>query len=414
MQVINTAIKNLYKAPIFCDYNSGRKLIRRQRTLRKYIEKGLYMKQQHHTLLSHSVGTRRELVSLHFGTRKSERKVYLQASLHADEAPGMLVLHHLRRMLEEAEQQGLISGEVVLVPYANPIGLSQHTMGDHMGRFDAYSGENFNRNYPDFYALVEHSIEPLLCEDENQNKKIIRQEVLRRLEQMPCNTELESMRMALLRLSHDADWVLDIHCDYEALVHVYTDTPYVPQVEGLACYLGAEVVLFSEGSGGSSFDEAQSSVWYRLRDKYSGKHPIPLAGCGVTVELRGEADVSHELASADAVQLFAWLQSIGIVDGDAPPAPSAQYVPTPVAGYDPILAPVSGVLVYKKALGSMLKKGDIVAEIVDPLTNSITTVSTVVDGKFFARENRRFVVAGMPIGKVAGSEPYRTGMLLSS
>jgi hypothetical protein len=37
-----------------------------------------------------------------------------------------------------------------------------------------------------------------------------------------------------------------------------------------------------------------------------------------------------------------------------------------------------------------------------------------VDGLFFARDNRRFAVAGMALGKVAGSQAVRSGPLLSA
>lgn len=57
-----------------------------------------------HPLLSPAPGTQRELVSLHYGTVGSEAgKAYIQASLHADELPGMLTAHHLRRQLAALE-----------------------------------------------------------------------------------------------------------------------------------------------------------------------------------------------------------------------------------------------------------------------------------------------------------------------
>ena len=46
------------------------------------------------------------------------RKVYLQAGLHADEMPGVLVLQHLMALLDEAEKRGQILGEVLVVPAA--------------------------------------------------------------------------------------------------------------------------------------------------------------------------------------------------------------------------------------------------------------------------------------------------------
>ena len=116
------------------------------------------MQQVHHPLLSPSLGTQRQVTSLHFGTPGAGIKAYVQASLHADELPGMLTAHHLRGLLEAAEQRGELVGEVVLVPVCNPIGLSQSLMHHQVGRFELGSMENFNRHYPDFFALVKDEI----------------------------------------------------------------------------------------------------------------------------------------------------------------------------------------------------------------------------------------------------------------
>ena len=78
------------------------------------------MQIQKHLLLSPAPGTQRELLSLHYGQPGSGLKAYLQASLHADEMPGMLVAHHLRSKLDALEAAGLIQGEIILVPMANP------------------------------------------------------------------------------------------------------------------------------------------------------------------------------------------------------------------------------------------------------------------------------------------------------
>ncbi|MFE1817248.1 succinylglutamate desuccinylase, partial [Pseudomonas otitidis] len=55
-----------------------------------------------HDLLSPVPGIARQLHSFHFGPRGGG-KVYIQASLHADELPGMLVAWHLKRRLLELE-----------------------------------------------------------------------------------------------------------------------------------------------------------------------------------------------------------------------------------------------------------------------------------------------------------------------
>ena len=78
-----------------------------------------------HSLLAQSLGSLRTLTSFHFGQPGIGAKVYIQASLHAEELPGMLVAHHLRALLTAADAAGLIRGEIILVPVANPIGLAQ-------------------------------------------------------------------------------------------------------------------------------------------------------------------------------------------------------------------------------------------------------------------------------------------------
>ena len=73
-----------------------------------------------------SAGTRREIVAHRFGHVGARPKVYVQAALHADELPGQLVCHHLIQRLIAMEAEGAIIGEIVVVPTANPIGMSQY------------------------------------------------------------------------------------------------------------------------------------------------------------------------------------------------------------------------------------------------------------------------------------------------
>ena len=53
-------------------------------------------------------------------------------------------------------------------------------------------------------------------------------------------------------------------------------------------------------------------------------------------------------------------------------------------------------------------------DIVDPLTDAITTVSSSTDGVFYMRRAIRFVAAGAPLGRVTGAVPVRNGMLLGA
>ena len=57
-------------------------------------------------------GTERKLSLFRFGS--GPRKAYIQASLHADELPGMRVAVELKRRLLELETQGRLSGVIEL------------------------------------------------------------------------------------------------------------------------------------------------------------------------------------------------------------------------------------------------------------------------------------------------------------
>jgi predicted deacylase len=375
------------------------------------------MKTKKSSLLSTYVGTNREIVSFHYGCERQGEKIYIQASLHADELPGMLVAHHLRRRFAELEAAGKIRGEIVVVPVANPVGLAQTLLHSQVGRFEMATGENFNRHYPAMYPAVVEGLEAQLSADSKANAIVIREAMLRQLEKLIPKTELESMRRALMQLSCDADVVLDLHCDSHAVLHLYTGTPMWPQCEPLARYMGAYATLLATESGDNPFDEACSQTWWQLADHFKGRSteiPIPMACLSVTVELRSQTDVSHTQAIEDADNIVSFLIHRGVIDDVAPPLPELRYPATPLAGSEAISSPVSGVVAFLKKPGDWIRTGDILAEIINPITAEVCELASHTDGVLYALENRYFATAGMRLAKVAGAKAFRSGKLLSA
>jgi hypothetical protein len=371
------------------------------------------MRTVHHPLLPSTPGSTHTLTSLHYGPADGPAKVLIQASLHADEVPGMLVAHHLRARLAALEAQGRLLGEVVLVPAANPPGLGQWLLRGHQGRFHLASGENFNRGYADLTDAVLHAVQHRLGPDARANVATVRAALREAVAAMPAAGTLESLRRTLYGLAVDADAVLDLHCDGEAVMHFYTTPACWPGLQPLARCLGAEVVLLAEQSGGEPFDEACSMTWARLAARLGPGVPLPQACLAVTVELRGEGDVDHGLAARDAAAIEQWLCHQGVAAGEAGPLPPLRCQATPLAGSIPVVAPQGGVLVFVREPGEQVAAGDRLADLIDPFTGAVTPLAAPVDGVFFARENRRFAVAGMSVGKVAGPEARRHGPLLS-
>ncbi|CAB3768869.1 succinylglutamate desuccinylase/aspartoacylase family protein [Paraburkholderia solisilvae] len=371
------------------------------------------MHTQTHPLISPSLGTARTITSFHYGPGGGQ-KVYIQSSLHADELPGMLVSWALRRKLETLEAAGKLRGEIVVVPVANPIGLNQQMLGLLAGRFEMNTAQNFNRNFYNLAALVEPVIEGRLTGDIERNRAAIRSALREALNAQKPRTELESHRLALQLMSFDADIVLDLHCDWEAALHLYTNPDLWPDVEPLSRYLDAKASLLALDSVGNPFDEIHSFCWSDLRTRFGDRYPIPNGSISVTVELRSQRDVSYELAEKDAQGIIEYLTHRGVIAGTPAPMPALEFAATPLAGTEPIVAPISGVLVFRAEVGTWVDAGKEIADVVDPLTDRVVTLTCSVAGVLYARHVTRFATAGMEVARVAGSKAFRTGSLLSA
>jgi hypothetical protein len=371
-----------------------------------------------HPLLSPSLGSHKTLTSFHFGQPGSGCKIYIQASLHAEELPGMLVAHHLRALFEAFEAAGQINGEIVLVPVANPIGLAQRLDHKPMGRFELDTSENFNRHYPDLAAAVAPVVVNQLGDNAVTNVALVRQAMRDHLQQWTPATELQSLRRSLLLLAHDADFMLDLHCDCEGVLHFYTEEACWPQMQELAHFLGAKAILLAKSSGNRPIDECLSGAWWQLADrlKAGGQNaPLPQGCCSTTIELRGELDVSHTWAAMDAQAIVAWLKFIKVLACQQPPkVPAALCPATPLAGSETLCAPGPGIVVYAAEVGQILQVGDLVAEIIDPIANQTRRVTAGVTGVFYARIRDRYITAGGELGKIAGAQAFRSGELLGA
>lgn len=375
------------------------------------------MQRQDHPLLSPSLTTQRHISSFHFGTPGSGQKVYIQASLHADELPGMMTAWHLKQKLAALEAEGRLAGEIVLVPVANPIGLDQNLNGVALGRFELASGQNFNRYYPAFARQLFELLREQLGQDAAANTRLVRQHLRNMVAAIEPASELAAQRKTLMLLACDADVVLDLHCDLDAALHLYTGTPLWPQCEPLARYTGAAATLLAEDSGDNPFDEACSQLWWQLRDlvQEAGLDAaIDMACLSVTVELRGQADVSHELAAQDADALLAFLTYRGIIRGEVAPLPALVYPATPLAGSESLLAPHAGVVHYHVAPGTEVAPGQLLAEVIDPINDRVTALRANRGGMLYATDSRHYAIAGQWLAKVASAEAFKTGKLLSA
>ncbi|MEO8304005.1 MAG: succinylglutamate desuccinylase/aspartoacylase family protein [Betaproteobacteria bacterium] len=363
-------------------------------------------------------GTARSIAWLRFGRAGARPKVYMQAAIHANELPGAMALHHLMPMLAEADRAGRIKGEIVVVPTVNPIGQSQLVGNIHLGRYDLNSRDNFNRNWLDLSGAVAERVGRRLGSNAAANVELIRKTALEALMAMKPMNELQSLRVEVMKLSIDADVVLDLHCDMDAALHLFTAAPDIKgAAQELAADLGVVATLYNEPFAEAlTFSGVNGALWPRLAARFPDS-AIPQACFSSTVELRSQHQVSDELGASDARNLYRYLVRRGIVAGRAGPSPRLKSAPTPMSGMDVGYCPVEGFIVYRVAAGAKLKKGDVVCEIIDPADprgpKARTPMVSRTDGLLFSRKrDGELAWPGRVAFRIAGAKPlaHRKGM----
>lgn len=369
-------------------------------------------------LPSMTPGSARQITTFRFGKPGARPKVYMQAAIHANEMPGTMALHYLMPMLAEAERTGKLLGQVIVVPTVNPIGQAQLVGNKHAGRYDLLSYCNFNRNWLDLSGEVADRIGHKLGSDGTANTALIRKAALAALKAMRPVNELQTLRVEIMKLSIDADIVLDLHCDINACLHLFISAQDAKgAARELAADLGAQASLYNEPyPQHSTFSGMNGALWARLAERFP-EADIPQACFSCTVEMRSQQDVSHAQGKADADNLLRYLTRRGVVAGTPAPLPRLKAAPTPMSGMDVGYCPRNGFVVYHLNPGDKVKKGQAVCDIIDPSDprgpQARTPMFAVTDGVLFSRRhNGELAWPGMVAYRIAGAKPlsHRIGM----
>lgn len=359
-------------------------------------------------LMSPSPGSNRELIVHRYGKVGQGKKVYIQAALHADEWPGLMAAHHLIPMLDEAANAGEIKGEIIVVPYANPIGMAQRIGGHVTGRYSLDGSGNFNRNWADLVNGAVPLLKGKLTGDVDQDISTVRTAFREVVAKQSRRSEVDELRAILMGLSCDSDYLFDLHCDGEAELHIYANQQYEQEAIEMCQDMDSPVLLIETEAGGGPFDEANSSPWWGLKEALPEAAHLPAACCAVTIEFRGRDDISDEMGRKDAAGLMSYLRRVGVIEGQPKPQ-RTDVLAAPLHATDVLYAPIGGLVSYQMSLGTEVSKGDLVAVVIDiaaadPLQGRHEVYSQA-DGRFFARMDSRLVRPGESIAKVAGTEP---------
>ncbi|EDQ35372.1 putative deacylase [Hoeflea phototrophica DFL-43] len=344
------------------------------------------MKTEIETIPGETPGIAYELIVHHLsGSDPAAPRVYIQSALHADERPGVAVMHYLIPMLEHAEAEGRLLGSLTLVPHANPIGAAQHLFSNHMGRFSGATRVNFNRDFP-----------------------VPGKDGVRHLDNASSATFAERrLKSRLLELADGCPIVLDLHCDDEGVQYLYVPEILWPEMSDLAACLDAEAALLWDKGSDRAFEEA---AFEQMRASAADGD---LSGhCVTTVELRGQIDVDAQTGLKDAEGIYRFLQARGVVAGDAA-APDLRggFVGKPIRHVDMIEAPAGGTILFHAKPGDRVEAGQLIAEIVvNPgFKDGCVEVRAPQGGFVLTRRARRFIRMGDNLFKIIGDEALVAG-----
>ena len=345
-------------------------------------------------------GTRRSIVVQRFGEPGARPKAYLHAALHAQELPGIVVLDHLAGMLRDAD----VTGEVVIVPFANPIGLAQQVMMETPGRHDLDTGRNYNRGFPDILDEVAQAVTGKLDRNHDASVALVREAALDILERRPVLREDDVLKTTLLRLSLDSDYVLDLHTAWEALPHMLVSSLHWPDAGDLARDVESEVVIVDDGNPMMTFKSAHVLLWQAIARRFPTSLERP--GClAAVLELRGQRDVDDHLTLPAARGLLRWLRRRGVVGGEPGSLPRPRCRARSIDGLRRLQAPAGGIVIYEGALGSHVARGETFAHILDPASGTRHPVTTPVTGCLYTRRSHRLVRQGDYFCAIAGDDP---------
>lgn len=351
-------------------------------------------------------GTRRELPVIRFGSTGARPKAYLQAALHAEELNGTLLLQVLAARLEALEQAHCLLGEIVLVPCANPIGLSQMVNDRHLGRFHLPDRVNFNRGFPNLANVVNAlCIDTSTSTGDGTNPSSLRQQLVAHLQDTRPESEWHDNQRQLLALAVDADLILDLHCESVGVLHLYQSSPIWPQGAALAEDLQvAAVILNRIDPTELSFSEANALPWLVARERHLIEaHQLPTVA---TVELRGYGQLSEASLARDADNLLRHLARSGLIDAPITSTESRTITPTLLDAMEVGYADFAGVVLYTKDVGERVEVGEIVARIHDPFADRTEVVQSRGSGVLFARRpSASLVRPGTVLFRIAGNEP---------
>lgn len=334
--------------------------------------------------------------------------VYMQASLHGGELQGNAVILSL---IEELKSMPL-KGSLIFVPLSNPYATNCKIGKYTFGRFNPNTGDNWNRNFIDIIDKLEIDLETFCKKFINESEVIIREkfklllnkEIIKYQKKLEQNNKLHdnnNLNLILQKIASKADVVLDLHTGPSATEYLYSATRSIEDAE----YLHFKYVLEVEHEFAGAMDEATFMPWVHLTNSFKAMgRDIQFNFHSFTLELTSEEGFSMSQAKKQKEKILNYLRYKGLINGDSG---KKKIIKCPLANYETIFTPVSGLIDYSLELGKPFKKGDLLGTIYQfhnlddhSFSKHIHPVRANEDGYLINRCPSSAVVQGMELFQV--------------
>ncbi len=287
------------------------------------------------------------------GADGADKRICIVTGIHGDELEGQFVCYEIaRRIREHAES---LSGIVDIYPAMNPFGIDSITRG--IPAFDL----DMNRIFPGNF-------------DGDMN---------------------EYMASKIVEELKGADLVIDIHASNIFL----TEIPQIrinelnaKELVPIAVKANMDLIWVHGAS-----TVLESTLAYSLNSKGTKTLVVEMG-----VGMRITPGYGHQLTNG----CFSLMSELGIWTGGAPT------VREPIVAYDAngedvcyLNAPCSGIYMKEKFHGSIVKKGEIVGKIINPLTGVVMAeITSPEDGMIFTVREYPVVEEGSLMGRILKEE----------
>ena len=329
------------------------------------------------------------------GTKPGAPTAYLQSAVHGSEVQGSLVL----ALLVEHFKKHPPLGNVRIVPNANPAGLNNKRGEYTDGRFDAVTGDNFNRSY--FLPTTNFPWDQFLSANANASDAKVatafRAEMKKalRLRQAKGGVIADRIALNLQLLSIDYDHCLDLHCANQSERHCYA--PEYTR-DDVAYFQIPNILLMPNDAFSGAMDEVFFLPWAELARRRGTPGTVLVQS--FTLELGDQECIDRKFAEKDLAGILSYLAHRGVVRGTAK---KNKPVYCTLENYTTVHSPGGGLVEWQAKPGDHVKQGQLLALILkfekDPV---FFEVRSPIDGIITLRHSSAVAHEGAELLKIIG------------